>query len=216
MRVCGERGRSAYFHGLFLLKESVCFVLTDLLEKVSEMHQTASGEVWCVGMFSCWCVYVEVQCCFLVAVLVCSLGHKRVLRRVCGTAIPGGGGNKKVVVYAPEVVHRGWRPPIAQCCGVLSTRNGTLLLTQVVVVDGCLQKCQRVGLCRWGPWLARSVCGAQGTRRSAPGTEQEWAMNLTLLAGTGRRSELWQVLNYGCKRSVLVECVIWQNSILKG
>lgn len=99
-------------------------------------------------------------------------------------------------------------PPIAQCCRLLSTRNGTLLLTQVVVVDGCLQKCQRVGLCRWGPWLARSVCGAQGTRRSAPGTEQEWAMNLTLLAGTGRRSKLWQVLNYGCKRSVLVECVI--------
>lgn len=38
--------------------------------------------------------------------------------------------------------------------------------------------------------------------------KQEQAMNLTLIAGTGKRSKLWQVLNYGCKCSVLVGRVI--------
>lgn len=34
------------------------------------------------------------------------------------------------------------------------------------------------------------------------------AMNLTLFAGTVKRSKLGQTLEYGCRRSVFVECLI--------
>lgn len=59
-----------------------------------------------------------------------------------------------------------------------------------------------------GRGLPGACAGCRGHGDQRREQKQEWAMNLTLLAGTGRRSKLWQVLNYGCKRSVLVECVI--------
>lgn len=43
--VCVERGGDLFTSMVFLLKVSLCSVLTDLLEKVNEMQQTASGEV---------------------------------------------------------------------------------------------------------------------------------------------------------------------------
>lgn len=157
----------------------------------------------------------------LFAVLLCSLKHACFLRWVYGKDIPEGGGIKEVqcLLYASEVVCRSWRHPLLSAMELLIEE-----MSFCYWLKWFMEKCVFRSLNKWGCVLELLEVEGRATLLGACGgskAEEIWRLALgnrkrqwtwlSLLSGTVKRSKLWQTLEYGCRHSVFVECLIWRN-----